>query len=267
VRGGAQHRGFRHAEGKTGIPVSIEPASGNQSPVPASMPIFRLTDRLAFPDPRLATAEGLLAVGGDLSVERLLLAYSLGIFPWYGPGEPPLWWSPDPRCVILPARVHVSRRLDRVLRQGLFTVTCNRNFDAVIAACAELRLAEPAGTWLLPAMQDAYRQLHRLGYAHSVEVWRDGQLAGGLYGVAIDGFFFGESMFHRATDASKVALVKLCQHLAGRGFELLDCQLPNPHLLRMGAELLPRAVFLDRLFRAGCGWSGELPRLLLPATL
>lgn len=231
------------------------------------MPIFRLTDRLAFPDPRLATAEGLLAVGGDLSVERLLLAYGLGIFPWYGPGEPPLWWSPDPRCVILPAKVHGSRRLDRVLRQGLFAVTCNRDFDAVIAACAELRLAEPAGTWLLPEMQGAYRQLHHLGYAHSVEVWRDGQLAGGLYGVAFGGFFFGESMFHRVSDASKVALVKLCRHLAGRDFELIDCQVPNPHLLRMGGELMPRTVFLERLFRAGCGRSGKLPRLLLPATL
>jgi len=231
------------------------------------MPIFRLTDKLAFPDPRLASAEGLLAVGGDLSTERLLLAYSLGIFPWYGPGEPLLWWSPDPRCVIIPARVYVSGRLGRVLRQKRFTVTCNRDFDAVIDACAASRAGEAPGTWLVPEMQSAYRQLHRAGYAHSVEVWRDGLLAGGLYGVAFGRFFFGESMFHRVSDASKVALVKLCRHLAGSDYELFDCQVPNPHLLRMGGELMPRAAFLERLFRAGCGRSGNLQRRLLPATL
>ncbi len=231
------------------------------------MPIFRLTDQLAFPDPRLASAEGLLAVGGDLAPERLLLAYSLGIFPWYGPGEPPLWWSPDPRCVIFPATVHVSRRLARTLRQGRFAVTCNHAFDEVIAACADLRAGHAGGTWLVPEMRSAYRELHRLGYAHSVEVWRHGQLAGGLYGVAVGRFFFGESMFHLLTDASKVALVKLCRHLTERDFELLDCQVPNPHLLRMGARLLPRSEFLERLHRAGLALSGRLPRLLLPATL
>jgi len=230
------------------------------------MPIFRLTDQLAFPDPRLASAEGLLAVGGDLTPERLLLAYSLGIFPWYGSGEPILWWSPDPRCVIFPGTVHVSRRLARILRQGQFAVTCNRAFDEVITVCADLRDRD-GGTWLVPEMQRAYRELHRLGYAHSVEVWRHGQLAGGLYGVAIGRFFFGESMFHRATDASKIGLVMLCRHLAERDFELLDCQVPNPHLLRMGAKLLPRSEFLERLFRAGLDLPGRLSRLLLPATL
>jgi leucyl/phenylalanyl-tRNA--protein transferase len=231
------------------------------------MPIFRLNERLAFPDPRLATAEGLLAVGGDLAPQRLLLAYSLGIFPWFGPGEPPLWWSPDPRCVILPARVHVSRRLARSLRQGRFIVTCNRAFDQVIAACAEPRPGEAGGTWLVPEMQEAYRQLHRLGYAHSVEVWSGESLAGGLYGVAVGRFFFGESMFHRLTDASKVALIKLCRHLADRDFELFDCQVSNPHLLRMGATLMPRAAFLERLFQTGAGLRGRLPRVLLPALL
>ena len=231
------------------------------------MPVFRLTDRLAFPDPRLASAEGLLAVGGDLSPERLLLAYSLGIFPWYSSDEPPLWWSPDPRCVIFPAAVHVSRRLGRVLRQQHFTVTCNRAFAQVVSACADLRPSAQGGTWLVPEMQAAYRRLHRLGYAHSVEVWRNGQLAGGLYGVAIGRFFFGESMFHRVSDASKIALVQLCCHLAGREFELLDCQVPNPHLFRMGATEIPRAAFLERLFQAGLDRSGRLPRLLLPAVL
>ena len=231
------------------------------------MPIFRLSDKLAFPDPRLAGAEGLLAVGGDLSPERLLLAYSLGIFPWYGRGEPLLWWSPDPRCVIVPGEVHVSRRLQRTLQKGHFQVTCNRAFDAVIAACADLRRQEPGGTWLVPEMQEAYRRLHRLGYAHSVEAWQEGELAGGIYGVALGRFFFGESMFHRVTDASKVALVTLCRYLAAQRFVLLDCQVPNPHLQRMGAKPLARHLFLATLYREGLGPDGPLRRVLLPATL
>jgi leucyl/phenylalanyl-tRNA--protein transferase len=231
------------------------------------MPIFRLTDRLAFPDPQLASAEGLLAVGGDLSPERLLLAYSLGIFPWYGRGEPLLWWSPDPRCVIIPAEVHVSRRLERKLRNKTFAVTCNRAFDAVISVCADLRRQEPGGTWLVPEMQAAYRQLHRLGYAHSVEVWQGEQLVGGLYGVALGRFFFGESMFHRVTDASKVALVTLCRYLAAHRFVLLDCQVPNPHLWRMGAKPLARSAFLETLYREGLGPDGPLRRVMLPAVL
>ncbi|TLM61393.1 MAG: leucyl/phenylalanyl-tRNA--protein transferase, partial [Deltaproteobacteria bacterium] len=141
------------------------------------MPIFRLTDQLAFPDPRRAGPEGLLAVGGDLSPERLLLAYSLGIFPWYGSGEPILWWSPDPRCVIVPAEVHVSRRLERLLSQPRFRVTCNRDFAAVVAACADTRLRNGEATWLVPEMQAAYGRLHALGYAHSVEVWQGEELA------------------------------------------------------------------------------------------
>lgn len=231
------------------------------------MPIFRLSDKLAFPDPRLAGAEGLLAVGGDLSPERLLLAYSLGIFPWYGRGEPLLWWSPDPRCVIVPAEVHVSRRLQRTLQKSRFQVTCNRAFDAVIAACADLRRQEPGGTWLVPEMQEAYRRLHRLGYAHSVEAWQEGELAGGMYGVALGRFFFGESMFHRVTDASKVALVTLCRYLAAQRFVLLDCQVANPHLQRMGAKPLARELFLQTLYREGLGPDGPLRRVMLPATL
>jgi leucyl/phenylalanyl-tRNA--protein transferase len=231
------------------------------------MPIFRLSSQLAFPDPRLASPEGLLAVGGDLSPQRLLLAYSLGIFPWYGSGEPLLWWSPDPRCVLFPAEVHISRRLARTLRQEVFSITCNRAFEQVVAECAETRLADGEQTWLVPEMQAAYRRLHALGYAHSVEAWRRGQLAGGIYGVAIGRFFFGESMFHRETDASKVVLVKLCRYLADKHFELLDCQVPNPHLYRMGATQLSRAAFLDRLYQSGLAHSGKLPRLLLPATL
>lgn len=231
------------------------------------MPVFRLTERLAFPDPHLAGPEGLLAVGGDLSPERLLLAYSLGIFPWYGPGEPLLWWSPDPRCVLIPEQVHVSRRLERTLRRGVFSVTCNRAFDRVVAACADVRKSTGEGTWLGPEMQAAYRELHRLGYAHSIEAWHAGELAGGLYGVALGRFFFGESMFHRVADASKVVLVALCRHLKERHFELLDCQVPNPHLDRMGATGLPRAAFLERLYRAELTAGGLLQRVSLPGQL
>ena len=231
------------------------------------MPIFRLNDRLAFPDPRLSSDEGLLAVGGDLSPTRLILAYSLGIFPWYGSGEPLLWWSPDPRCVILPGEVHVSRRLARTLRQERFAVTCDAAFDRVIAACAATREHQGAGTWLVPEMQAAFRRLHALGYAHSVEAWQDGELAGGLYGVVLERFFFGESMFQQVPDASKVVLVKLCRYLAAHRFELLDCQVPNPHLFRMGAIQLSRAAFLDRLRQGGLGPTVRPARVLLPATL
>ena len=231
------------------------------------MPIFRLNDRLAFPDPRLSSDEGLLAVGGDLSPARLILAYSLGIFPWYGSGEPLLWWSPDPRCVILPGEVHVSRRLARTLRQERFAVTCDAAFDRVIAACAATREHQGAGTWLVPEMQAAFRRLHALGYAHSVEAWQDGELAGGLYGVVLERFFFGESMFQQVPDASKVVLVKLCRYLAAHRFELLDCQVPNPHLFRMGAIQLSRAAFLDRLRQGGLGPTIRPARVLLPATL
>jgi leucyl/phenylalanyl-tRNA--protein transferase len=231
------------------------------------MPIFRLTDRLAFPDPRLSSDEGLLAVGGDLSPDRLILAYSLGIFPWYGSGEPLLWWSPDPRCVILPGEVHVSRRLARTLRQERFAITCNAAFDRVIAACAATREHRGAGTWLVPEMQAAFRRLHALGYAHSVEAWQDGELAGGLYGVVLERFFFGESMFQQVPDASKVVLVKLCRYLAAHRFELLDCQVPNPHLFRMGAIQLSRAAFLDRLRQGGLGPAVRPARVLLPASL
>jgi len=214
------------------------------------MPIFRLNDDLVFPDPAWADADGLLAVGGDLSAERLVLAYRLGIFPWYGPGEPILWWSPDPRCVLDPAAIHVSRRLRRRLLRNEFEVTVNRAFNRVIRACADVRLAKGEETWLIPEMQKAFRALHRMGYAHSVEAWQEGRLQGGLYGVALKPFFFGESMFHIQTDASKFAMAKFNRHLAARGFTLFDCQVPNPHLLSMGAANMPRRDFLAALERS-----------------
>lgn len=211
------------------------------------MPVFHLSDDLLFPAPVWAEPDGLLAVGGDLCEERLLLAYRMGIFPWYEPGGPILWWSPDPRCILEPAEMHISRRLHRVMRRGLFRVTMNTAFEQVIHACADVRLRKGEGTWLIPEMQQAYLRLHHLGFAHSVEVWHNDQLAGGLYGVVLKPFFFAESMFHVRTDASKVALAALARCLVARGYDLLDCQLSNPHLLSMGARNVPREQFLTRL--------------------
>jgi leucyl/phenylalanyl-tRNA--protein transferase len=204
--------------------------------------------RAPFPDVSLAEREpdGLLAVGGDLSVARLVNAYRHGIFPWFGPGDPILWWSPDPRTILLPAEVRVSRSLKKTLKRGAFTVSLDRAFDQVIRACAEPR-PDSGGTWLVPEMIAAYRRLHRHGLAHSVEVWNQGALAGGLYGVAIGRVFFGESMFTRVTDASKFALVHLCRTLEDWGYGLIDCQVLTGHLLRMGAVQIPRARFVELL--------------------
>jgi leucyl/phenylalanyl-tRNA--protein transferase len=197
-----------------------------------------------FPDPSEAELEpnGLLAVGGDLSVPRLLSAYRAGIFPWYSTGQPILWWSPDPRTLLFPERLRVSRSLRKTLVKGRFLATIDRDFDGVIAACAAPR-GDQAGTWILPEMMRAYRRLHRLGLAHSVEVWAAGALVGGLYGVALGRVFFGESMFSRQSDASKAALVHLCHRLHQWGYRLIDCQLETDHLLRLGAEPVPRAAF------------------------
>lgn len=231
------------------------------------MPVFRLSSDLIFPDPRLASGEGLLAIGGDLSPERLLLAYLLGIFPWYGEGEPILWWSPDPRCVILPDQLHVSRRLERTLRQGRFRLTCNRAFREVVASCAKVRIDSGEETWLVPEMQEAYAQLQAHGLAHSVEAWQGEVLAGGLYGVAFGRVFCGESMFHRATGASQACLVGLVRHLAERGFALFDCQVENPHLMRMGAHNMAREEFLDLLERSGGRLDRPVQRVVLPEIL
>jgi len=198
----------------------------------------------AFPDIEKAfdVPDGLLAAGGDLSSDRLLYAYSHGIFPWFSEGQPILWWSPDPRCVIKPAKLHISRRLKRSLRNSGFEIRFNSAFDEVVAKCAEDRPGQD-GTWITSEMTVAYNELHNLGWAHSVEVWSDGKLAGGLYGLAIDRVFFGESMVSRKTNASKAAMVALCRLLAERGFALLDCQVDSPHLLSMGATLIPRQQF------------------------
>ena len=231
------------------------------------MPVFRLTDELIFPDPRLATREGLLAVGGDLSHERLLLAYRTGIFPWYGENEPILWWSPDPRCVLFPQEIYVSRRLERLIRQRRFQLTSNRAFEQVVASCADVRVKHGQQTWLIAEMQAAYQKLHELGFAHSVEAWEDDELVGGLYGVALGKFFFGESMFHRRTNASKVILAQLVRYLDREEFILLDCQVTNPHLQSMGARDVPREDFLELLAGGGLGPGGDGEKVNLPADL
>lgn len=213
------------------------------------MAIYRLTEQLAFPSPELAEPAGLLAVG-DLSPHRLLLAYSLGIFPWFNEGEPPLWWCPDPRCVLFPAELKVSRSLRKLLRRNLFHITSNRSFAQVIDSCAALR-EENGGTWITDEMRAAYCQLHEFGYAHSVEAWLDGALVGGLYGVSLGRCFFGESMFFRVANASKVAFVTLVRHLREQGYTLVDCQLPSDHLATFGARTLPRSEFLQLLVAGG----------------
>lgn len=211
------------------------------------MPVFRLNARLAFPRPELADESGLLAVGGDLEPERLLLAYSLGIFPWYSDGLPILWYSPDPRLVLESGDLVVSKSLKKTLRRGHYRVTVDTAFDRVIRACADAPRPGQHGTWITDDMVRAYRRLHELGYAHSAEAWLDGELAGGLYGVSLGAGFFGESMFARADDASKVAFVTLVEQLGRWGIDLVDCQVHTEHLARFGAVEWPRERFLRRL--------------------
>ena len=204
------------------------------------------------PFPPLAGAarrpNGLLAAGGGLSPDRLLDAYRRGIFPWFDRDDPVLWWSPDPRMVLPLEEMHVSRSLMRRIRRGGYEIRADTSFVGVMGACAEPR-PDQAGTWIVPAMLRAYRTLHEMGYAHSVETWIDGRLAGGLYGVAIGRMFFGESMFTRVTDASKLALVALVRQLRKWGFELIDCQMKTVHLASFGAREIPRADFLGQVDR------------------
>ena len=211
------------------------------------MPIFRLVDEPIFPPPDYADPSGLLAVGGDLSKERLLEAYRLGIFPWYSDDQPILWWSPDPRLVLDLKDFKISRSLRKTLRKGVFQVTFDHAFEEVIQACAVVPRAAQNGTWITEEMQEAYINLHGLGYAHSVESWFGGKLAGGLYGVSLGKAFFGESMFHLKTDASKVALATLVEKLKSWDFHFIDSQMTTEHMVRLGAKELPRRIFLKRL--------------------
>ena len=211
------------------------------------MPVFRLSDQIIFPEPELSRQDGLLAVGGDLSIERLILAYRMGIFPWYSHGDPILWWSPDPRLVLYPNALNVSRSLMKTLKQGHFLVTLDQDFSQVIVACAAAPRDKQPGTWITTDMMDAYCRLHEAGFAHSVEVWNQGELAGGLYGVSLGKCFFGESMFARKNNASKVGLVTLVQLLRKWSFHLIDCQVTTQHLVRLCAREIPRNQFMAEL--------------------
>jgi leucyl/phenylalanyl-tRNA--protein transferase len=203
-----------------------------------------LNERTPFPPVSRALKQpnGLLCAGGDLSPRRLLDAYSRGIFPWFSEGDPILWWSPDPRMVLIPAELKVSRSLRKTLQRGLYETRYDSAFREVIEACAAPRDGQ-SGTWILPEMVEAYTALHQLGHAHSVESWLDGELVGGLYGLSLGRVFFGESMFSRATDASKVALVRLVERLRSGGCELIDCQQATAHLASLGARQVPRKAF------------------------
>ncbi len=237
--------------------MEVRPARGRGSIRMSLQPLWITEDSPpgAFPDIESALLEpnGLLAIGGDLRPERLLCAYRRGIFPWYSDGQPILWWSPDPRAVLFPSRLHYSRSLRKLIRRRPFEISVDSDFAGVLKGCAAPR-QDQRGTWITSAMAAAFRRLHHLGHAHSVECWQDGDLVGGLYGVAMGRVFFGESMFSQVSNASKVALAHLCT----LEFEIIDCQIPNTHLTQLGAEMIDRrefAAFLDRL----CGAPPVLP--------
>lgn len=207
--------------------------------------VFRLLDDVViFPDPAMAEEDGLLAIGGDLSTERLLLAYRNGIFPWFSEDDPILWYSPHERCVIFPERIAVSRSMKKVLKSGVFQVTVDQAFEQVIRFCANTPRAGQDGTWITDEMQSAYLALHHKGNAHSVEVWQDEKLVGGLYGIKINDVFCGESMFSHVPNASKTALIFLAREMK---VALIDCQLPNDHLMSLGAEMISREDYLRYL--------------------
>lgn len=211
------------------------------------MPIYKLNKQLIFPHPNLATEEGILAIGGDLSPGRLLLAYSNGIFPWYSEIEPIIWWSPDPRFILYPEEIKVSKSMSKLLKKNIFTIKMDTCFRDIITQCGTDR---QDGTWITTEMIEAYCKLHELGFAHSVETWHEGTLVGGLYGVSLGLCFFGESMFSKMSNASKAALITLSHILAKKGFLLIDSQVHTKHLESLGAKNIPRSEFLSLLSRA-----------------
>ena len=211
------------------------------------MPVFQLTQDLIFPPPELARDDGLLAVGGDLSTERLLLAYSMGIFPWYSERDPILWWAPSPRLILEPKEFRISRRLARQIRQKKFNISFDSAFREVITECARIRYDKDEKTWIVNEMIEAYCRLHELGYAHSVECRLKGDLVGGLYGIALGTIFFGESMFSRLPNTSKIAMAALVQRLKGWDYDMIDCQVGTEHLVRLGAKEIPGEEFYRRL--------------------
>jgi len=211
------------------------------------MPLFRLSERIEFPPPWLARSDGLLCIGGDLGLERLLLAYQNGIFPWFSENEPLLWWSPDPRLVLFPNTIKISRSLKKAIKKNRFRITVDNAFEQTILSCARPRRNGHEGTWLVEEMIDAYIRLHEHGHAHSIEAWNGNSLVGGLYGVTLGGSFFGESMFSIESNASKIALSALATLLNYHGFDMIDCQVTTNHLLNMGAVEVSRETFLGEL--------------------
>lgn len=209
------------------------------------MQITLLTEELWFPPAHMALPDGLLAAGGDLSAERLLLAYHSGIFPWYNDDEPPLWWCPDPRLVLFPNELRVSKSMKQVIRRGEFEFRINTAFTDVIALCADTPRPGQDGTWITTEVEDAYIHMHQLGYAHSAEAWQDGQLVGGLYGIWLGNAFFGESMFSHRSNASKFAFIQWVAHLKAHGVALIDCQVHTDHLESLGARMIARDQFLQ----------------------
>ena len=209
--------------------------------------MYRLTDALLFPSPEQASAEGIVAVGGDLQPERVMLAYRKGIFPWFESDDFLLWWSPDPRMVLFPDRLKVSKSMRTVLRKKQFEVTFNKAFDQVVEACAKVKRFGQNGTWITPGLMEVYSSLHTQGHAHSVEVWEEGSLVGGLYGIDLGTVYCGVSMFSKSSNASKVALIYLVKELKKNKYELIDCQVPTQHLASMGAEPISRTEFLTFL--------------------
>lgn len=207
--------------------------------------VFRLPEgKIVFPNPELADPDGFLAVGGDLSIDRLLLAYQNGIFPWFSEDDPICWYSPHERCVIFPEEIKISKSMKKILSSDKFSITFNQAFEEVILNCAKVGRKDQPGTWITEEMQEAYIALHQNGYANSVEVWNDKVMVGGLYGVVMDNVFCGESMFSLESNASKVALITLCK---SKRFKLIDCQLPNDHLLSMGAVMIDRSAYVQYL--------------------
>ena len=204
---------------------------------------FFLTDELSFPPIENSTKEGIVAIGGDLSPERLILAYKSGIFPWYSEGEPIIWWSPDPRFVLFPDELIISKSMKKIIKKNIYTTTINKAFKKVISMCRELRIKKE-GTWITHDILNAYCKMHALGYTHSIETWYNNKLVGGLYGIIIDKFFFGESMFSIMDNASKIALIDLVKKYNNKKFTLVDCQIYSKHLESMGARNIPRNDFL-----------------------
>lgn len=206
-----------------------------------------LNDNLIFPAVEMATSEGIVAMGGDLGIERLLLAYRSGIFPWYNEDEPIVWWSPDPRFVLFPEKLRVTKSMQSVLNNGTFRFTINRAFNRVLQNCKSIARKDQEGTWITPEVQKAYTELHELGHAHSAEAWVNGELVGGLYGIKLGNVFFGESMFSTVSNASKFAFINYVRQLQKENIALIDCQVYTAHLESLGAKMIKRELFMDLL--------------------